>query len=158
MAGEIDKVADLVAASATFQTLVGAGNEAAARLKVYTRMWPAAATVPFAIVGFNPDENHRQHAKVATGTILPNGTLTVDVLKDFDETAADDGDAQLDAFDATVLAIIDEMELVAGTGGRLFVRNIEPQGVTHNDPDDYENTVIPSDMTGRMIVNWGLEG
>lgn len=154
-----DLVADLLAASAAFQVLVvGVESEVAARAVVYINMWPDGAVTSFGLIEDDPEGSPNNRPMVATGTSFPNGSMMVRIITDYDETAADDGAAELAAFEDTVGTIRDEMMAVAGGPGRIYCRDIRVLSVVKTDPDEYEDDDIPSALIGVLEVDWGLTG
>lgn len=122
------KMAQLIAASVTFQAVVGAADAAAALLSVYVYEGIDKDDThprPRAIIGFGPDWNAR---KIGTGARFYGGTIEICFeFNQADGTA--DNPGNLLAFADTVGAIINECEALAGVGdagdGETYLNVVE---------------------------------
>lgn len=152
LSAPLDALADLVAASATFQTWVGAANAAAAKPRVYRSARDGSGgsgyTRPFALAVL-PAE---------FGVMLTHGSFAsgaMDVLFEAD-IASGDLDSHEDAgyeFANKIGAIIDEMMAASYGGGYLFVRKIEQVA----PPARAENIEQSDYYQAWYRVHYGLE-
>lgn len=111
-----DKVADLIAASATFQTWVSAANEAAAKPRAY--QYPtenSSITRPCAFVW--PPSNEQ----IGLGG-YGNGSLELHFESAV--TSTDTDAVAAETFSATCRAIVREMMVTSQQSGRLLLRSI----------------------------------
>ena len=122
-----DDLKNLLAASSTFQTWVGATGDAAtkiafAKTRIYTD-YEASPTRPFAVVRFDVPAEHSSRA-VAGGSrfrFLGGGTIGLFFEALVDATISDPADQKRD-FKRTIDQIVADMEELSGSGGYLIVR------------------------------------
>lgn len=122
-----DDLKDLLAASSTFQTWVGATGDAATKIAfAKTRIYldvEESPTRPFACVRFDvpADQSSRAVAGGSRQRYLGGGTLGLFFEAQVDGTISDPAD-QMRAFKRTIDQMVADMEALSGSGGYLIVR------------------------------------
>ena len=140
-----------VAASATFQTWIGATGDAAAklaaaRLRIY-EIAVSTPTRPFAIIELGPEYNAQRNGHGTCDAFIHSGGLFLV----FEALATDaDDKAALKAFTLIVDAVIDELLIFSGQGGYLAIENLSLDEGPEFVELDQEERIIQV----KYKINW----
>ena len=111
-----------LAASDDFRTWVGAGDVAAAKLRIHTTAVAAEATRPFCWIKVGSASTAELAAGGANDKFDGGGSVVVSFEA---ERTGTNEITEVEAFAATIEAIIDDVLAVSGTGGYLAIKRSE---------------------------------
>jgi hypothetical protein len=155
MAKAAEAMKSLIAASSTFQTMVGAASAAAAKASIYLGAYTPAGAIarPFALVS---SVSADRFSKTGLSGWVENGSFKILIERDIAAGYQPDdrqNDAELE-FRNLIGKLLEEIADLSCQPGYLVLRSIE---IT-DGPYRYESkTGQPEVMGCWMAAEWGLE-
>jgi len=161
-------LADTLAASSHFQTLVGAANAAEASERIFHDELPRPEgetdadtladfldRLPFAVLWTNPEEGFAATAAAggAHHEFIDSGELVVEVWKRVADADLDDDAAAARAFKREVGLVLTDLMELAGAAGYLAITRLRAAGPWRTHPDDAWTQ--GQALFARLNISWG---